>query len=66
MVIADTEANQHSRTAEEPQRDVKWLQEGGTLLTITEVDGKTGDLCYDHWSSCHGDHHTQSIFIQRA
>ncbi|KAG6612417.1 uncharacterized protein IUM83_10622 [Phytophthora cinnamomi] len=66
MVIADSEANKRSRTAEANEDEVEWVTEGGTQLTITEVDDGTIDVAYDHWGVCQGNLHAQYLFVQWA
>ncbi|POM67998.1 LOW QUALITY PROTEIN: Hypothetical protein PHPALM_15895 [Phytophthora palmivora] len=65
MTIANSEANQRSRIAEDQHNDVHWVQEGGTFMTLTEVDDAV-DLIYDHWASCQDEQHAQNLFIQWA
>ncbi|ETK82945.1 hypothetical protein F441_11995 [Phytophthora nicotianae CJ01A1] len=66
MVIADTKANALNRAAVESQDAVNWVLEGGTFLTFTEVDDKSVDVSYDHWTSCEDERHAQLLFIQWA
>ncbi|OWY97149.1 hypothetical protein PHMEG_00032393 [Phytophthora megakarya] len=65
MIAANSEANQRTRL-EELQHNVNWVQEGGTYVTLTEVDDGTVDMAYDHWGSCQDEQHGQSLFIQWA
>ncbi|ETN03908.1 hypothetical protein PPTG_15225 [Phytophthora nicotianae INRA-310] len=66
MIIASSKANERTRLAEDPQDDVEWVSEGGTFLSLTEVDDGTVSFSYDHWTSCKDDHHAQSLFFQWA
>ncbi|KAF4040284.1 hypothetical protein GN244_ATG07477 [Phytophthora infestans] len=66
MVITSTKTNERSRSADEPHHGVEWVREGGTFLTLTEVDDGSADLSYNHWASCQDEHHAQSLFIQWA
>ncbi|KUF88670.1 Tafazzin [Phytophthora nicotianae] len=61
MIIASSKANERTRLAEDPQDDVEWVSEGGTFLSLTEVDDGTVSFSYDHWTSCKDDHHAQSF-----
>lgn len=48
MLIADSEANKHSRFAEANEDEVQWVTEGGAHQTMIEVDAGTIDVVYDH------------------
>ncbi|KAF4040256.1 hypothetical protein GN244_ATG07444 [Phytophthora infestans] len=51
MVITSTKANERIRSADEPHHGVEWVHEGGTFLTLTEVEDGSADLSYDHWQA---------------
>ncbi|KAG2784960.1 hypothetical protein Pcac1_g5210 [Phytophthora cactorum] len=64
MVIADSKSNKRSRLAEMDLDDVEWITEGGSNLTLTEVDDSTIDVVYDHWGGCQGSLHAKYLFVQ--
>ncbi|OWZ08789.1 hypothetical protein PHMEG_00018613 [Phytophthora megakarya] len=66
MTVANSEANQRTRLVEGLQHNVNWVQEGGTYVTLTEIDDGTVGMTYDHWASCQDEQHGQSLFIQWA
>ncbi|OWY98727.1 hypothetical protein PHMEG_00030439 [Phytophthora megakarya] len=63
MTIADSEANLRIREAEGPQENVQWVREGGTYMTITEVDETTIDVVFDQWASCLSEVHGRELYI---
>ncbi|ETO75166.1 hypothetical protein F444_09201 [Phytophthora nicotianae P1976] len=66
MRVADSDSNKRSRLAEADEDEVQWITEGGTQLTIAEVDGRTVDVVYDHWGGCESELHAQYLFVQWA
>ncbi|KAG2997278.1 hypothetical protein PC120_g21295 [Phytophthora cactorum] len=52
QVIVSTKANERSHSAEDLHNEVEWVSEGGTFMTLMEVDDGTVDLSNDHWASC--------------
>ncbi|KAL4106513.1 hypothetical protein PRIC1_004564 [Phytophthora ramorum] len=63
-VIADSEANRRSRSAEANPDEVEWVTEGGSILTLTEADDNSIDVVYDHWGDSHDALHAQYMFVQ--
>lgn len=47
IVLADSEVNERSRTAEESQPDVNWIDGGGAYMKFTEEDETTIDVSCD-------------------
>ncbi|ETO75152.1 hypothetical protein F444_09205 [Phytophthora nicotianae P1976] len=66
LVLADSKENASSRAAEEPQPDVKWINEGGARMKFTEVDDTTIDVHCDTWASCEDELHARHLFIRWA
>ncbi|OWY92360.1 hypothetical protein PHMEG_00038674, partial [Phytophthora megakarya] len=66
LKVADSEENARSRTAEEPQPDVKWIDEAGAFMKFTEVDATTVDVTCDTWACCENELHARQFFIRWA
>ncbi|KAJ8520139.1 hypothetical protein ON010_g17992 [Phytophthora cinnamomi] len=52
IILADSKENARTREVEGPREDVRWVLEGGTHVTITEVGDNVVDVVYDHWAGC--------------
>jgi hypothetical protein len=61
--IADSEANARNRAAEGPMENVQWVLEGGTYMTVTEIDEATIDVVFDHWAGCLSEGHGRELYI---
>lgn len=63
ITIADSEANARNREAEGGREDVQWILEGGTYITITEVDHESIDVVFDQWAGCLSEMHGRELYI---
>ncbi|KAG3044447.1 hypothetical protein PC122_g24844, partial [Phytophthora cactorum] len=63
LTIGDSEANLRNRQAEGEQENVRWVLEGGTYMTITEVDESTVDVVFDQWAECLSEVHGRELYI---
>ncbi|KUF84201.1 hypothetical protein AM587_10000871 [Phytophthora nicotianae] len=63
ITIADSEANSRNREAAGKQQDVQWVLEGGTCITITEVDRGIIDVVFDQWAGCLSEMHGRQLYI---
>ncbi|KAG7382057.1 hypothetical protein PHYPSEUDO_005323 [Phytophthora pseudosyringae] len=50
FVIADSPANARSRNAEPDQMNVRWIDQGGAFLTLTEVSETAVQVEFNHWA----------------
>ncbi|RLN91250.1 hypothetical protein BBJ28_00002688 [Nothophytophthora sp. Chile5] len=64
MVVADSPANQRSREAEQSQREVQWLQEGGALMTLAQLDDSTLEAVYDSTCSCLNELQARHLLVE--
>ncbi|OWZ16200.1 hypothetical protein PHMEG_00010044 [Phytophthora megakarya] len=62
-ILVDSDKNALSRVAEEPQPDVKWVNEGGAFMNFVEVDSNTVDVECEAWARCEDDLHARQLFI---
>ncbi|KAH7485265.1 uncharacterized protein KRP23_4319 [Phytophthora ramorum] len=63
ITIGDSAMNTLNREAEGAQEDVEWILEGGTYITITEVDDETIDVEFDQWAGCLSKMHGRELYI---
>ncbi|ETM46290.1 hypothetical protein L914_08809 [Phytophthora nicotianae] len=63
LTVADSAANLRNRQAEGEQENVKWVLQGGTYMTITEVDESTIDVVFDQWAECLNEVHGRELYI---
>ncbi|OWZ15623.1 hypothetical protein PHMEG_00010698 [Phytophthora megakarya] len=66
VLIADSEANRHIRSAEGEEDNVEWVTEGGMNTTLTEVNETSIDVEFDRWGTFHTNEHAEYTMSQWA
>ncbi|KAG6612423.1 CCR4-NOT transcription complex subunit 1 [Phytophthora cinnamomi] len=62
LAIKDSQANVRSRAAEEPQPNVKWINQGGIGMKFSEVDETTIEVTCENWGQFDCELHAQQGF----
>eukprot|EP00644_Phytophthora_capsici_P009021 jgi/Phyca11/14184/fgenesh1_pg.PHYCAscaffold_6_\ len=62
LTIGDSKSNANNRDVEDFQ-DVQWVLEGGTYMTITEVDAETINIVFDNWAECLNEAHGRELYV---